>query len=54
MPEIAENKLKIMCGENIDAIRASMGFSDAKKSMDLTNKALGIDDCKDCTYNLDE
>ena len=28
--------------ENIDAIRASMGFKDAKKSIEMTNKSLGI------------
>lgn len=29
--------------ENIDAIRAAMGFEDAKKSIAITNKALSID-----------
>ncbi|MBD3164721.1 type II glyceraldehyde-3-phosphate dehydrogenase [Candidatus Woesearchaeota archaeon] len=42
----------VVC-ENIDAIRATMGFKDGKKSMDMTDKSLGIDYCKDCTYNGD-
>ncbi len=41
----------VVC-ENIDAIRAAMGFKDGQKSMEMTNKALGIDDCKDCTYQM--
>ena len=32
----------VIC-ENIDAIRAAMGFPDAKKSIEMTNKALEID-----------
>lgn len=40
----------VVC-ENIDAIRAAMGFEDGEKSMEMTNKSLEIDDCKDCTYN---
>ncbi len=31
----------VVC-ENIDAIRAAMGFPDGKKSIEMTNKALGI------------
>jgi glyceraldehyde-3-phosphate dehydrogenase (NAD(P)) len=42
----------VIC-ENIDAIRASMGFKDAKKSIEMTNKAMGIDNCKDCTYKAE-
>ena len=30
--------------ENIDAIRAATGFKDAKKSIEMTNKALGVND----------
>lgn len=37
----------VVC-ENIDAIRAAMGFKDGKKSIEMTNKALGIDYCKSC------
>lgn len=37
----------VVC-ENIDAIRAAMGFKDGKKSIEKTNKALGIDYCKRC------
>ncbi|MBU1004923.1 MAG: type II glyceraldehyde-3-phosphate dehydrogenase [Nanoarchaeota archaeon] len=37
----------VVC-ENIDAIRAAMGFKDAKESIEKTNKALGIDYCKQC------
>ena len=29
--------------ENIDAIRAMMGFEDGQKSIEITNKALNID-----------
>jgi glyceraldehyde-3-phosphate dehydrogenase (NAD(P)) len=32
----------VVC-ENIDAIRAATGFKDGKKSMEMTDKALGID-----------
>lgn len=32
----------VIC-ENIDAIRAAMGFKDGKKSIGMTNKAMGID-----------
>ena len=28
--------------ENIDAIRAAMGFKDGKKSIEMTNKSLGV------------
>jgi len=31
----------VVC-ENIDAIRAAMGFKDGKKSIEMTNRALGI------------
>ena len=31
----------VIC-ENIDCIRAMMGFKDAKKSIEITNKTLGI------------
>jgi glyceraldehyde-3-phosphate dehydrogenase (NAD(P)) len=37
----------VVC-ENIDAIRAAMGFDDGKESIKRTNKALNIDYCKDC------
>lgn len=42
----------VVC-ENIDAIRAAMGFKDGKKSIEMTNKALDIDKCKDCTYKIE-
>ena len=38
----------VVC-ENIDAIRAAMGFKDAKASIEKTNKSLQIDYCKECT-----
>ena len=38
----------VVC-ENIDAIRAAMGFKDAKSSIEKTNKSLKIDYCKECT-----
>ncbi len=38
----------VVC-ENIDAIRAAMGFEDGKASIKKTNKALKIDYCKKCT-----
>ena len=37
----------VVC-ENIDAIRAAMGTMDAKKSIEKTNKTLGIDTCHGC------
>ena len=37
----------VVC-ENIDAIRAAMGFKNAKASIEKTNKALKIDYCKKC------
>ncbi len=40
----------VVC-ENIDAIRCAMGFEDGKKSIEMTNNALSIDDCRDCTFN---
>jgi glyceraldehyde-3-phosphate dehydrogenase (NAD(P)) len=38
----------VVC-ENIDAIRAAMGFKDGKASIEKTNKTLKIDYCKECT-----
>ncbi len=38
----------VVC-ENIDAIRAAMGFEDAEASIKKTNESLGIDFCKECT-----
>ncbi len=38
----------VIC-ENIDAIRAAMGFKDGKASIEKTNKSLKIDYCKECT-----
>ena len=40
----------VIC-ENIDAIRAAMGFKDAEASIEKTNKSLGIDYCKECTLH---
>ncbi len=37
----------VVC-ENIDAIRAAMGFKNGKASIEKTNKALNIDYCKNC------
>lgn len=37
----------VIC-ENIDAIRAAMGFKDGKASIKKTNKTLKIDFCKEC------
>jgi len=42
----------VVC-ENIDAIRAAMGFKDGKKSIEKTNKALQIDTCKKCAVRLE-
>jgi len=38
----------VVC-ENIDAIRAAMGFKDAHASIKKTNKSLKIDCCRECT-----
>lgn len=38
----------VVC-ENIDAIRAAMGFKNGKASIEKTNKSLNIDYCKNCT-----
>jgi len=38
----------VVC-ENIDAIRAAMGFENGKVSIKKTNEALKIDYCKECT-----
>ncbi len=37
----------VVC-ENIDAIRAAMGFKNGKASIEKTNKSLNIDYCKNC------
>ncbi len=37
----------VVC-ENIDAIRAAMGFKDGKASIEKTNKSLQVDYCKKC------
>ena len=37
----------VVC-ENIDAIRAAMGFKNAKASIEKTNKTLNVDYCKEC------
>jgi glyceraldehyde-3-phosphate dehydrogenase (NAD(P)) len=41
----------VIC-ENIDAIRAAMGFKDAKASIEKTNKTLQIDECKNCAVPI--
>ncbi|HLC65487.1 MAG TPA: type II glyceraldehyde-3-phosphate dehydrogenase [Candidatus Nanoarchaeia archaeon] len=38
----AVHQESIVVPENIDAIRAAMGFTDAQKSIDTTNKSIGI------------
>jgi len=40
----------VVC-ENIDAIRAAMGFKNPAASIEKTNRSLGIDYCKECTMH---
>ncbi|MBI4440437.1 glyceraldehyde-3-phosphate dehydrogenase, partial [Candidatus Woesearchaeota archaeon] len=38
----AVHQESIVIPENIDAIRAAMGFEDGRKSIEMTNKSLNV------------